>query len=121
MNQVFLLGRTTKEPELQYTPSGKAVTNFTLAVNRHMKKDETDFFRIVIWGKTAEYVANYLGKGKKVLIQGRIENRSYESENGDKKYVTEIIGESVEIVEWKENEEEITEEENNGKKKKRKS
>lgn len=117
MNQVFLLGRTTKEPDFQYTSSGKAVAKFSLAVNRNMKKEETDFFRVIIWGKTAEYVANYLGKGKKVLIQGRIENRSYETDSGEKKYITEIVGENVEILEWIEDE---SPEEKDSKKKKKK-
>lgn len=104
MNKVFLIGRATKDPELKYIPStGTAVARFSLAVNRDFKtKDgerKADFFNVVAWGKTAEFLANYLGKGRLVAIHGRIENRSYESD-GQKRYMTEIIAENIEILEW---------------------
>lgn len=108
MNQVILIGRTTKQPELKYIPStGNAVTTFSLAVNRDFKdKDgnrQADFFNIVVFGKSAEYVANYLGKGKICAVRGRLQNESWEK-NGEKKYATKIIADQVEILEWEKKE-----------------
>lgn len=105
MNNVMLIGRLTKDPELRYIPStGTALTTFSLAVNRDFKtKDgqrQADFFNIVVWGKSAEYVANYLSKGKLAAVKGRIENRSYDTKEGEKRYITEIIAENVEVLEW---------------------
>lgn len=105
MNNVTLIGRLTKDPELRYIPStGNALTTFSLAVNRDFKtKDgerKADFFNIVVWGKSAEYVANYLTKGKLAGVRGRIENRTYETKEGEKRYITEIIADNVEVLEW---------------------
>lgn len=105
MNSVILLGRSTKEPDLRYIPStGNAVATFSIAVERtYAGKDgnkETDFFNIVVWGKPGEFVANNLGKGKMVAVKGSIQNRSYETKEGEKKYITEIISERVQILEW---------------------
>ena len=105
MNIAVLIGRLTRDPELRYIPStGKAVANFAIAVDRPYtsKSGErmTDFFNIVVWGKQAENCANYLAKGRLVGIKGTIENRSYENQNGEKKYVTEIVAENVQFLEF---------------------
>ena len=105
MNVAILIGRLTRDPELKYVPStGKAVAHFTIAVDRPYtsKSGErmTDFFNIVVWGKQAENCANYIAKGRLVGIKGTIENRSYENQNGEKKYVTEIIAENVQFLEF---------------------
>ena len=105
MNSVILIGRLTKDPELRYIPStGNALTTFSIAVDRAFSgKDgqkQTDFFNIVVWGKSAEYCANYLTKGRLAAVKGNIQNRSYETKEGDKRYVTEIIAENVQILEW---------------------
>lgn len=103
MNIAVLIGRLTRDPELKYTQSGKAVSNFAIAVDRtytpNIGEKVTDFFNIVVWGKQAENCANYLAKGRLVGIKGRIENRSYETSNGEKRYITEIIAEQVQFLE----------------------
>lgn len=103
MNNVILIGRLTKDPELKYIPStGNAATNFSIAVDRaYTPKDgqkQTDFFNIQTWGKTAENVANYLSKGKLCAVKGSIQNRSYEKD-GVKKYITEIVADRVQFLE----------------------
>lgn len=105
MNVTVLIGRLTKEVTLRYVPStGKAVANFSIAVDRPYtsKTGEklTDFFNIVVWGQQAENCANYLDKGRLVGIKGTLENRSYENQNGKKKYITEIIAENVQFLEF---------------------
>ncbi|WP_333860948.1 single-stranded DNA-binding protein [Clostridium sp.] len=104
MNKVVLIGRLTKDPELRFTPGmGKAVTTFTIAVDRRFTRDgqrEADFIPIVVWGKQAESTANYMSKGKLIGISGRIQTRSYESRDGIRKYVTEVIAEEVQFLEW---------------------
>lgn len=101
MNTVIMIGRLTKDPELKYTQSGKAVANFDIAVDRPFSKEkETDFFRVQVWGKVGENVANYLTKGSKAGIRGRIQNRSYEVD-GNKRYITEIIAEEVQFLDSK--------------------
>lgn len=99
MNVVALVGRLTKDPELKFIPgSGKAVANFTLAVDNPFDKDNADFLRIVVWGKTAESVGQYKKKGDRVGVRGRISTRTYEAVNGETKYVTEIIADNVEFM-----------------------
>lgn len=113
MNSVTLIGRLTRDPELRYLPnSGTAVCNFSLAVNRDYltreKRQEmeskgqhtADFINIVVWGKQGENCANYLGKGRLVAIQGRIQTGSYTAADGTKRYTTDIVGEKVEFLEW---------------------
>lgn len=105
MNSVILIGRLTRDPELRYIPStGNALTTFSIAVDRaYTGKDgqrPTDFFNIVVWGKSAEYCANYLSKGRLAAVKGNIQNRSYETKEGDKRYITEIIADNVQILEW---------------------
>ena len=105
MNNVILIGRLTKDPELRYVPStGNAVTTFSIAVDRTFTgkdgKKQTDFFNIVVWGKSAEYCANYLSKGKLAAVKGSIQNRTYDTKEGEKKYITEIVADNVQILEW---------------------
>ncbi len=104
MNKVVLIGRLTKDPELKYTPgSGTAVTTITLAVDRRFSKDgqrEADFIPVVIWGKSAESTAQYMGKGKLLGVSGRIQTRSYEAKDGGRRYVTEVVAEEVKFLEW---------------------
>lgn len=103
MNKVILIGRLTKDPEMKYiASSGKAVSRFSLAVDRAYSgangEKQTDFFNIVTWGKQAENVANYLGKGSLVAVDGEIQNRSYENDKGEKRYLTEIIASRVQFL-----------------------
>lgn len=102
MNICILIGRLTKDPELRYTQSGTAVTSFSMAVDRtFVGKDgqkQADFFNIVAWGKQGENVANYLAKGKQVAVRGSVQNRSYETQNGEKRYITEIVAENVQFL-----------------------
>lgn len=101
MNKVFLIGRLTKEPELKYTPNGKAVATFTLAVNRPFTQNgnsEADFINIVVWGKSAENAEQYLKKGQQAAVDGRLQIRNYEDNNGNKRYVTEVIADRVEFL-----------------------
>ena len=99
MNSVVLIGRLARDPELRYTGTGKAVTTLTVAVNRGFGKDnEADFIPVVVWEKQAENCANYLTKGSQVGVQGRMQVRSYETQNGEKRYVTEVVGNQVEFL-----------------------
>lgn len=105
MNKVVLIGRLTKDPELRYTPgSGTAVTTLTLAVDRRFTKDtqqrEADFIPVVVWGKSAESTAQYMSKGKLMGVSGRIQTRSYEAKDGGRRYVTEVVAEEVQFLEW---------------------
>jgi single-strand DNA-binding protein len=104
MNKVVLIGRLTKDPELKFLEgSGTAVATFTMAVDRRFSKDgekEADFIPIVLWGKQAENTANYVSKGKLIGISGRIQTRSYDAKDGTKRYVTEVVGEEVQFLEW---------------------
>jgi single-strand DNA-binding protein len=104
MNKVTLIGRLTKDPELKFTPgSGNAVANFTLAVDRRFTKDgqkEADFIPVVVWGKQAESTATYVSKGKLIGVAGRIQVRSYDAKDGTKRYVTEVIADEVQFLEF---------------------
>jgi single-strand DNA-binding protein len=91
MNQVFLIGRLTKDPELKYSQSGKAFCRFSLAVTKEFNRNETDFFDCVAWNKTAEIMAEYLKKGKKIVIQGRLETGNYEKDGKNIKTYSIII------------------------------
>ena len=94
MNKWIGMGRLTKDPETRYTQNNKAVTTFTIAINRRFNKDETDFIPVVTWGKTAEFAGNYFTKGLQVAVIGSVQTRTYES-NGTKHYVTEVIADEV--------------------------
>lgn len=101
MNTVVIIGRLSKDVDLRFTASGKAVATFSIAVNRPFSKtNEADFFNVVVWGPTAEACANYLAKGRLVGIEGRLQSRSYETQNGEKRYITEIVANQVEFLEW---------------------
>lgn len=103
LNRVILIGRLTKDPELRYTPSGVAVTQFTLAVDRPFTNQqgerEADFINIVTWRKLAETCANYLSKGRLTAVEGRIQVRNYENSEGRRVYVTEIVSDNVRFLE----------------------
>lgn len=103
INNVVLVGRTTKDPELRYTPSNVAVATFSLAVNRTFKdangERETDFINCVIWRQQAEYLANWAKKGALIGITGRIQTRSYENQQGQRVYVTEVVAENFQMLE----------------------
>ena len=100
MNTVILIGRLTRDPELRYSKTGKAVCNFTLAVDRQFNKEETDFIPIVTWGKTAENSANYLDKGRLVAVEGRLQIRSYDDKDGNKRRIAEVVANNVQFLDW---------------------
>ncbi len=105
MNRIMLLGRLTKDPEIRYTPSGACVAQFTLAVDRPYTKDgsrEADFIPCVTWGKTSETIGNYVHKGQRLLVEGRLQIRSYDAKDGSKRWVTEVIVNHAEFIERKE-------------------
>lgn len=108
INQVTLVGRLTKNPELRITPEGTSVTNVILAVTRNYKNQageyEADFVQCTFWKKTAENTAHYCRKGSLIGIIGRIQTRNYENQEGKKVYVTEVIAESVRFLEPKKSE-----------------
>ena len=107
LNRVTRVGRLTRDPELRRTSNGKAVASFTLAVNRNFKTgdgQEADFINIVAWGKVAENTANYCSKGSLVSIDGRLQTRTYENNQGQKVFVTEVVADSVQFIETKRNE-----------------
>lgn len=112
MNNVIIIGRLVRDPELKFIPSnGMAVTNFTLAVDKDLSKDKktefaaqgrqtADFIPVVVFGKIAESCANYLSKGKLTAVNGRIQTRSYTANSGEKKYITEVLANKVEFIDW---------------------
>lgn len=98
MNKAILMGRLTRDPELRSTQTGKSVASFSLAVNRRTKSDEqpqADFLDVVAWDKTAEFVSRYFVKGQQVAVVGRIQARSYEDKNGNKRKAVEVVAEEV--------------------------
>lgn len=102
MNKVILVGRLTKDPEMRTTNTGMTVASFSLAVNRNFKNKEgnydTDFFNISVFGKQAENVSRYVVKGSQVGIEGRLQNRTYDAQDGTKRYVTDVIADNVEFM-----------------------
>lgn len=109
MNKVELIGRLTKDPEERYTQTTNTmVANFTLAVNRRYKKDgepDADFINCVAWKKTAEFIIKHFKKGNQIGLAGRIQTRSYDDQNGNKRFITEIIAEEIYFADGKKNEE----------------
>lgn len=105
MNKVFLIGRLTADPVLRYTSTNIAVASFSLAVASNRRNEdgerEADFINIVVWKKQAENVKNYLSKGSKVAIDGHIQTRGYDDQNGVRKHVTEVVAENVEFLDNK--------------------
>ncbi|AGF87324.1 TPA: single-stranded DNA-binding protein [Streptococcus suis] len=103
INNVVLVGRMTRDAELRYTPSNQAVATFTLAVNRNFKNQdgerEADFINCVIWRQQAENLANWVKKGALIGVTGRIQTRSYDNQQGQRVYVTEVVAESFQLLE----------------------
>lgn len=106
MNQVILIGRLTKDPEVRRTPDGKAVGNYTLAVDRKYARSEqkTDFIRCVVWEKKAEFAEQYLRKGTKIAVTGRIQTGEYTNQKGEKVHTTDVVVEDQEFCEKKQTE-----------------
>ena len=101
MNRAILFGRLTKDVDLRTTPSGRSVAMLTLAIDRPATKDgnkEADFIPVVLWGKTAEAVARYVHKGQRLLVEGRIQVRSYDGKDGQKRYATEVVADKAEFI-----------------------
>lgn len=104
VNKVILIGNLGKDPELRYTPSGIAVANFSIATNERWKdkdgnyQDRTEWHRIVAWRKLAETVGEYLKKGSQVYIEGRLQTRTWEDQNGNKRSTTEIVADSLQML-----------------------
>ena len=102
MNKVILIGRLTRDPELRYTSSNVATATFSIAVDRTFTNQngerEADFVNIVVWRKQAENCKNYLTKGSQVAIEGRIQTRSYDGQDGQKRYVTEVVADNVQFL-----------------------
>lgn len=105
LNRIVLIGRLTRDPELRYTPNGVAVASFTLAVDRFRRnaqgENETDFIMIVVWQKQAENCANYLSKGSLAAVDGRLQIRTYDDKEGQRRWVTEVVADSVRFLDRK--------------------
>src|SRR5690625_3654043 len=103
INRVVLVGRLTRDPDLRYTPNGIAVSNFTIAVNRPFTNQQgdrdADFINCVVWRKPAENLANYMKKGNMVGVDGRLQTRTYEDQDGKTVYVTEVVADSIQFLE----------------------
>lgn len=110
LNKCMIIGNLGRDPEMRYTPSGQAVTQFTVATNRRWKgqneewQEETEWFRVVVWAQQAERVAERLRKGNKVYVEGRIQTRQWEDQTGQKRYTTELIANQVSSLERRERE-----------------
>lgn len=102
MNKVILIGRLTADPELRYTPSGAAVCSFRIAVDRPFNSQsgerEADFINIVVWNKAAENTAKYMSKGRQIAVEGRLQIRSYDGNDGQRRWVTEVVADRVEFL-----------------------
>lgn len=104
LNRVFLIGNLTREPELRYIPSGQAVASFSVAVNRvyndksGQKQKDTSFIRVVVWGRRAEVCGQFLTKGSPVFIEGRIQSRSWQAQDGQKRSTVEVIANTVQFL-----------------------
>lgn len=101
MNKVLILGRLVRDPEIRTTQSGKMVTTFTLAVDRFGAGEKADFISVITWEKTAENCGNSLAKGNRALVEGRLQIRSFDGKDGQKKWVTEIVAQAVEFLDRK--------------------
>lgn len=110
LNKCMIIGNLGRDPEMRYTPSGQAVTQFTVATNRRWKgqndewQEETEWFRVVVWAQQAERAAERLRKGNKVFVEGRIQTRQWEDQTGQKRYTTELIASQVSSLERRERE-----------------
>lgn len=108
MNKVFLSGNLTRDPEVRYTQSGMAYAKMGIAVSRQFSKNSegqptTDFFNLTAWGKTAEFCGRYLEKGRRILVEGRVQNDNYEDKNGVKHYGVSIMVDNIEFADSKRN------------------
>ena len=101
INSVTLVGRLTRDPELRTTTTGKSVVNFSIAVDDRYNKDDTSFFNIVAWGKTAENVATYMTKGRMVGVEGRLKQRTYKASAGHTVNVVEVIANNAQFLDSK--------------------
>ena len=106
MNKAILIGRLTRDPELRYTSSNRAVCQFSIAIDRPFTNQttgqrETDFINIVVWDKTAENVGKYMSKGRLIAVEGRIQTRNYDNNEGKKVYVTEVVASNIQFLESK--------------------
>ncbi|UOQ95499.1 single-stranded DNA-binding protein [Halobacillus shinanisalinarum] len=105
LNRVVLVGRLTKDPDLRYTPNGVAVANFTVAVNRPFSNNQgdrdADFINCVVWRRAAENLANFMNKGSLVGVDGRLQSRSFDNQEGKRVFVTEVVADSVQFLESK--------------------
>jgi single-strand DNA-binding protein len=112
LNKCMIIGNLGRDPEMRYTPSGQAVTQFTVATNRSYKdqqgewQKETEWFRVVVWGQQAERAAENLRKGHKVYVEGRIQTRQWEDQTGQKRYTTELVALQFSSLERRERDEE---------------
>jgi single-strand DNA-binding protein len=104
LNRIILIGRLTADPQLRYTANGNAVTNFTLAVNKSFVGQDgergADFIDVVVWRKLAEACANHLAKGRLAAVEGRLEIRSYEDQQGVRRKAAEVVADNVRFLEW---------------------
>ena len=104
LNKVFLIGNLTREPELRYIPSGQAVASFSIAVNRvytdkaGQKQQEVSFVRVVAWGRRAEVCGQFLSKGSPVFVEGRLQSRSWQTQDGQKRSTIEVVANSVQFL-----------------------
>ena len=104
LNKVFLIGNLTRDPELRYVPSGTAVATFTIGVNRVYvtqsgeKKEQASFIRIVVWGRRAEVCGEYLSKGSPIFIEGRLQSRDWETQDGQKRNTIEVIADNIQFL-----------------------
>ena len=104
MNKVFLIGRLSRDPELRHTTSGTAVCQINVAISRPVaqgSEPQTDFINVVVWNKQAENVAKYLAKGRQIAVEGRIQTRNYDNNEGKKVYVTEVLANNIQFLESK--------------------
>lgn len=105
LNKAILSGRLTKTPELKQTPQGTAVTSFTIAIDRKYSKEETDFINCVAWKQVAEHICRFFQKGNSICVVGRIQNRAWEDNYGNRRIATEVITDEVYFVDSRSNEE----------------
>ena len=124
MNNIILMGRLTKDPDLRYLQGGQAVARFTLAVDKQLSREKkqemesknqatVDFINCQAWGKMAENAAKFTGKGKRVLVQGRIQTGSYDDKDGKKVYTTDVVASNIEFIDWKDSNNSTNEETSN--------
>jgi single-strand DNA-binding protein len=110
LNKCMIIGNLGRDPEMRYTPGGQAVTQFSVATNRNFRdpqgewQSETEWFRVVVWGDQGERVAEYLRKGHKVYVEGRLQTRQWEDQSGNKRYTTELIANRVQSLERRDRE-----------------